>query len=209
MLDSSKHVNTFVHRILELLKKHDRPLSYEEIEEQTGINVLSNVQLVRALRINPKIAITHSSIQFLPSYAIRNIEDLLNILKEANGKEGIEMSKLLDTPVDVTPFIEELTREKRIIILKDMDGSEIVFYNELPNPGLKKEIRDLWADVKVPNFHDIAQELSESGLKGPGMSVLKKERPVRQSKLKKGKRRVAITNTHVKGLDLENLGESD
>lgn len=207
--DGSKHVNTFIHKILDLLKRHDRALSYREIEEKTGINVLNNVQLVRALKINPKVAITHESVQFLPSYTIRSTGDLLSILKEANGKEGVEMSKLLESPVDISPFINELAQQNKIIILKDIDNSEIVFFNEEPIPALKKEIKDLWASVKVPNFHGIAQELSESGLKGTEMHVLKKQRASKQTKQKKSKRRIAITNTHVKGLDLNNLDDSD
>ncbi|ELA42091.1 uncharacterized protein VICG_00940 [Vittaforma corneae ATCC 50505] len=207
--DNSKHVNTFIHRILDFLKKHDRALSYSEIEEKTGINVLNNVQLVRALKINPKVAITHESIQFLPSYVVRCMEDLVSILKKVNGKEGIEMNKLLESPIDISPFINKLVQQDKIIILKDIDDSEIVFFNEEPLPTLKKEIKDLWASVKVPNLHDITQELSEGGLKGSETCVLKKQKATKQTKQKKNKRRITITNTHVKGLDLDNLNESD
>lgn len=207
--DFSKHVNTFVHKILELLKKYDKALSYSEIEEKTGISVLNNTNLVRALKSNPKINISHESIQFIPSYLIRSTEDLIKELKAVNGKEGIEMSKLLESPIDIKPFIDELLQQNKVIILKDIDNSQILFYNEDPIPIIKKEIKDLWESIKVPNIHAIGQELNEGGLKNSEIQVFKKQKAVKLNKNKKNKRRITLTNTHVKGLDLNDLDNSD
>ncbi|KAM0681030.1 transcription factor TFIIE beta subunit [Glugoides intestinalis] len=207
--DNNKHINTFVHKILEMLKKYDRAMSYTEVQEKTGINVMSNVQLLKQLKKNPKIVINHESIQFLPSYIVRSADDLFHILQEVNGKEGIEMNKLLDSPIDVKPFIEELASQKKLIVLKDIDNSEIVFFNEAFFPVVKQEIKDLWASIPVPNLHDIANELSEVGLKSSAVQVLKKQKIPKQQSRKKSKRRIVLTNTHVKGLNLENLDDSD
>lgn len=204
-----RHVNTFVHKILEVIKKHDHPISYSEIEEQTGINVLSNLQLVRALKANPKIAITPDTIRFIPTYEIRTLQDLIDIFKNVSGKEGIEMSKLLDTPVDVTPFIEQLETQGKIIILKDIDGAQIAFFNDQPIPETNQTVKDLWASIKVPNMNDVIQELGDNGLRGPEVQVLKNQKPAKQLKSRKSRRRITITNTHVKGLDLDNLDDSD
>lgn len=207
MHEYDKHVNTFIHKILEHLKKYDRPLLYREIEEKTGINILNNPQLVKSLRNNPKISITHESIQFIPSYTIRSTLELEETLRRVNGREGIEMDKLLDSPIDIRPFIEELVSIGRIIILKDMDNSEIVFYNEMTVPPMKEEIKKLWNSIKIPNFYDIASELSQLGLKGTEIQAFKRQKTVKQTNSKKNKRKIALTNTHVKGLDLNNLDE--
>lgn len=207
--DDSKHLNTFVHKILDFLKRHDRALGYREVEENTGIDILSNPNLVRSLKTNPKILLTHQSIQFVPTYSIRSAQDLLNILKQVSSQEGIEMSKLEDSPVNIKGFVEALRSEGKIIVLKDLDGSEIVFHNENPFPHVKDEIKELWASIKVPNYHDITEELNNAGLKSSGNQTIRKIKPLKSVKSKKNKRRVTITNTHVKGLDLTGMDDSD
>lgn len=205
----SRHLNTYILKILELLKKNDRALTYHEIEEKTGINVLSNAQLVRALKSNGKIAITQDTVRFIPSYEIRSSDDLLAILKEVNGKEGIEMSKLRDSAIDISEFIQSLLLNNKIIILKDIDNSEVVFYNEMVCKPIKPEIKELWASIKVPNHHDIVDQLSNAGLKNSEEQAFKKKKITKLSKNKRNKRKIAITNTHVSGLDLNNMDDSD
>lgn len=207
--NSSRHLNTYIHKILELLKKNDHALTYGEIEEQTGINILSNVQLVRALKANSKVLITQESISFVPTFIIRSVDDLLDILKGLNGKGGVEMSKLTDSPFDITGFVETLVSNKKMIILKDIDNSEIAFYNEMVCPPIKPEIKDLWASIKIPNHHDIVDQLSNAGLKNSEEQAFKKKKVIKQSKNKRSKRKIAITNTHVAGLDLNNMEDSD
>lgn len=207
--NSARHLNTYIHKILELLKKNDRAMSYQEIEEKTGINVLGNIQLVRALKSNSKIAITQESIRFIPTFSIRSVEDLLEILKSSNGKEGIEMSKLCDSAVDISHFIQSLQSNNKIIILKDIDNSEVVFYNEMIVDPIKPSIKELWSSIKVPNHHDIVNQLSNAGLKNSEEQAFKKKKLSKQSKNKRNKRKIAITNTHVSGLDLNNMEDSD
>lgn len=207
--DSSKHLNTFIHKILDFLKKYDRALGYGEVEEGTGISVLSNPHLVRSLKMNPKVLLTHQSIQFVPKYPIRSTEDLLGILKGVNQQEGIEMSELEDSPVDIKKFVGKLKSEDKIIVLKDLDGSEIIFYNEIPFSSVRSEIRELWASINIPNYHDITEELRNAGLKGSSNQTVKKIMPPKGVKSKRSKRRITITNTHVRGLDLTGLDDSD
>ena len=204
-----RHLNTYILKILDLLKKSDKSLSYREIEEKTGINILNNVHLVRALRSNSKVEITQEFIRFIPSFVIRSIEDLLTILKEINCKEGIEMNKLSDSPFDITNFVQILNSSNKIIILKDIDNSEIAFYNEIDFPKIEPEIKALWGSIKIPNHHDIVAELSSAGLKNSEEQALKKKKPSKQSKNKRSKRKIAITNTHVEGLDLNNMEDSE
>jgi transcription initiation factor TFIIE subunit beta len=207
--DNSRHLNTFILKILEFLKKSDKALSYREIEEKTGISILSNVNLVRALKSNVKIELLQNSIRFIPSFIIRSVEDLIGVLKETKGKGGIEMNKLSDSPFDITGFVKTLVDSNQMIILKDIDNSEIAFYNEMNCPKIKPEIKELWVSIKIPNHHDIVEQLNIAGLKNSEEQTFKKKKISKQAKGKRSKRKIAITNTHVVGLDLNNMEDSD
>lgn len=209
MADDSKHLNIYIHKILEFLKKLDRAVGYKEIEDNTGISILKHPDLIKAFRTNEKILFENNTVRFVPSYVIRSVDDLLDILKTVNSQEGVEMAKLEDSPFDIKPFINQLKEENRIIILKDLDSSEIVFYNENAFPFVSEEIKSLWASVKVPNYCDIINELNQAGLKGTDNPTVIKNRVIKKTVSKKSKRRITITNTHVKGLDLQNLDDSD
>jgi len=209
MADDSKHLNIYIHKILEFLKKLDRAVGYKEIEDNTGISILKHPDLIKAFRTNDKLLFENNTVRFVPSYVIRSVDDLLDILKTVNSQEGIEMAKLEDSPFDIKPFINQLKQENKIIILKDLDSSEIVFYNESVFPFVSEEIKSLWASVKVPNYYDIINELNQAGLKGSDNPTVVKNRVIKKTVSKKSKRRITITNTHVKGLDLQNLDDSD
>lgn len=207
--DDFKHLNSYLHRIIEFLKKEDRSFTFKEMYSQLGINILSNNQLVKALKNNPKIELSHETLRFVPLYRIRSTEDLECILHEQNAREGIELAKLADSPVDISPFVAELSAAGKIIILKDLDGSEVIFYNDYQHPRAQEEIWKMWNAVKVPNYHDIIEELSTAGLHGAFNQVAKKNVVIKKAPAKRSQRRIKVTNTHVKGLDLTGLNDSD
>ncbi|KAI5168475.1 transcription initiation factor TFIIE subunit beta [Pancytospora epiphaga] len=210
MHDEQKHLNSYIHRILETLRREDRSFTYQELQKELGINILANQLLCRALKNNPKIEIDRNMLRFVPLYNIRTVEDLRSVLLGAAANEGIEIFKLVDSPVDVQPFVEKLINDGDILTLKDLDGSEILFYNKYPGiRSASDEIRELWASVKIPSYHDIMEELGTAGIQSEYGQVLKKRLIKRKETRKRSQRRVKITNTHVKGLDLNGMNESD
>ncbi|ORD94551.1 hypothetical protein ECANGB1_539 [Enterospora canceri] len=99
------------------------------------------------------------------------------------------------------------------IILRDLDGGEIVFLNQsvsnLPTEDdVLDRIREMWESVPVPNYQNVLEELNRAGIKHQTEEA--KKEPVKKiEKRKKYKRRIKITNTHVKGLDLNNLSKQE
>lgn len=201
------HLNSYIHRILELLKKEDRVFTFTEVQNSLGINIFSNVTLMRALRNNQKIQMDQHSLRFIPLYNIRSKADLLEILKECANNEGIEMSKLADSPIDIRPFVSELVSQGSLIILKDMDGSETAFYNGHVIAPADPGIRSMWHGIKVPSYHHILDELGSAGLKNAEGQLVKKKIIAKKEPKKRSQRRIKITNTHVKGLDLSGLND--
>ncbi len=202
------HFNSYIYKILEFIKKDTKPFSFKTIQDNLGINLLSNSALIKVLKNNPKVVIENYTIRFVPYYQIKTAEEFLEVVKSKSGEEGIEMSKLADSPIDIKPFIDKYLASNEIFVLKDMDGSEVVFYNEYSNiKPIEESIKSLWNSVKIINYHNIIDELNTAGLKkDQGMDARKKVVPVVKKK-KRSQRRIKITNTHVKGLDLEGMND--
>lgn len=203
------HLNSHIHRIVEILKKEDRKYSIKELNVLLNINILRNARLVDALKKNPRIVFENGTLRFQPVFNIRNVDDLENVLLKFNYKEGIEKAKLVESPINVHQFIDELKNKGKIIILQDMDGSDIVFYNDMKIIPADEIIRSMWKDIKVPDYHDVLDELNSVGLDNSGVQALKKKRAVKKKAAKRSQRRIKMTNTHVKELDLQNINESD
>jgi transcription initiation factor TFIIE subunit beta len=111
----------------------------------------------------------------------------------------------MDSPVDASPFLEDLKARKEVIVLCDMDGSEIVFWNELAEEPTDAQIKSLWNQVRIGTYHDLIQELNTAGLKTEKAENIKKRSMIKINRSKRNKRRIRITNTHVKGLDLSGI----
>ncbi|KAH9411294.1 TFA2 protein [Ordospora pajunii] len=200
-----RHTNTYIHSVISLLKQYDRALLFDEIKEKTRIDLYSNHTLLQLIKKNPRIVATQNSLMFKPLYSIRSVDDMRKVVKNLNGEEGLEMSKLMDSPVDASPFLEDLKARKEVIVLCDMDGSEIVFWNELAEEPTDAQIKSLWNQVRIGTYHDLIQELNTAGLKTEKAENIKKRSMIKINRSKRNKRRIRITNTHVKGLDLSGI----
>ncbi|KAF7684213.1 Transcription initiation factor IIE subunit beta [Astathelohania contejeani] len=200
--DSQKrHINSYIHSILEILKSTDRYYSFEEINHIMKIDLHDNRQLLAALRKNPKIEITTNSMRFKPAYDIETEDD---ILKYLDGIVGLELNKLKDCRVDITPLIESLKQKKKIFIIKDMDNSEIIFKNDTIVDDIDPVLKTLWKQVKVPIYQDLVEELNNAGLKlAPKNESKPKGIIITKTKTKKNRRKIKLTNTHIKELNIQ------
>lgn len=201
------HLNSYIYKILEFIKKDNKLYSFKEIQDSLGINVLSNSMLIKSLRNNSKVRIENYTIQFVPLFNYRTAEEFIELLKSKVGEEGIEMEKLADAPVDIKQFLLKYVESNEIYILKDMDGSEVVFYNDSNIVPIDDKIKALWNSVKILNYHNIIDELNLAGLKKDLGSDAKKKLVSTIKKKKRSQRRIKITNTHVKGLNLEGMND--
>ncbi|ADM11635.1 transcription initiation factor TFIIE subunit beta [Encephalitozoon intestinalis ATCC 50506] len=200
-----RHTNTYIHAVISLLKQYDRPLSFEEIRDKTRIDLHNNYMLLQSIKKNPRIVSTHNTLMFKPLYSIRSVEDMREVMKKLNGEEGLEMSKLMDSPVNIAPFVDELKKNNEIIVLSDLDGSEVVFWNDMQENPVAPEIKDLWSQVRISTYHDLIRELNTAGLKTEKVENVKKRSTIKIKKDRRSRRRIRITNTHVKGLDLSGV----
>lgn len=201
----SRHINSYVHKIIQFIKKHARPLTFDEVEKNTNIKLLENRRLLNTLSRNSKVIIKNDTILFKPVYSVKNEQDLEKIMIETNCEYGIEVEMLLDSPIDIRPFIENLKKKDVVYVLKDMYDSEIIFYNKLQLPFVNKTILEMYNKIKIPSHQDILNDLSLAGIKTEDKSnEERKNIVVKKSKIKKCKRKIQITDAHVKGLNINN-----
>jgi transcription initiation factor TFIIE subunit beta len=194
-----RHLNTYIHDIISLLKKNGT-MTFEDIKSRTGIDLVNNYNLTKNLKNNQRIIFKDNTLSYKHTYQIKNKEDLINLISFSS--EGIELSNLRDSPIDINRLLEEI--KSKIIILKDNDNSEVVFYNDLEINQVDQDVRDLWIGIKVPPYQDLILQLNSAGLKKDKIQT-KKKMIIKKDKNKKYKRKIKITNTHVKGLDLSGI----
>ena len=217
----NRHFNSYLHKILECIKKEDREFTFNEVETRANIKI---VNMISALKNNKKVKIEGNTIRYIPEFNIKNKEDILEIVKN----EGIEMDRLCDSFVDVRKMMN-VTEERPMqvgvkkrskialppietddfIILRDLDGQEVVFRNEyvegIPDKDeTYKRIVELYNEIEVPNYQNVCEYLKECGQKTKTEPV-KKKGIIKSTKKKKSRRRIKITNTHVEGLDLNDM----
>ncbi|KAK6089301.1 hypothetical protein P3W45_001709 [Vairimorpha bombi] len=204
--DTDRHINSYIHDILNFLKSHNGPVSFTDIYKKLRIDVHNNYRLFRALQTNEKISITNNFIQYMYTYNIKHKEDLLSILSK--NKEGIELAKLKDNQRDISEILEECKKDMQCIVLKDNDGSEVVFYNDMVIDQVDTDLINLWRSVRIPGYQDLLRELNVAGIKSDKNESVKRKAITKKTKTKKYRRNIKLTNTHVKGLDLSGMDEN-
>lgn len=199
------HINTYKHTILNLLKSTNAKFTIEQIEKCTNIVIKGNDELLKSLIETGRVVYEEDTLKFKHKFEYKNLEEFEETLKLYELK-GIDINCLKDAPIDITPFIEQLKEENKIVIIKDFDGSHVLFYNSFCEIKASDEIKELWDSVQIGDFNDILKELNDkiSDKKEKSDKTLKKQNK-EEPKKKRVRRRIRITNTHVKDLDLRNL----
>ncbi|KAH9385253.1 transcription initiation factor TFIIE subunit beta [Nematocida major] len=197
----NRHNNIYIHTILTVIKKHNRLVSFKEVEAETGINIERTPGLLELLKKSTRIEWEGKNLRFIPLHKIESEEELLEILKKTNAEHGIPVEEILDRSNDVKPFINGLIGKNQAIVLKDIDGSMSIFYNPLDVKNVSPEILKLYEEVSVPDSRELVNELLNAGL-----SMKTQEKPIRKAlpaqRKKKYLRKIKITNTHLNNTEL-------
>lgn len=200
-----RHLNSYIHSIITHLKQYTTPITFSSINTTLNINLYQNPIILTALRKNPKIIVNTDTLQFKPTYYIEKKEDIKQSLidEKLNNVYSIEVSELKDCPVDIDKFVSELLSENMIYTLKDIDGTVVVYDNDMRMDCAKDIVKEMWNKIKVPEYQDVRSELKRAGLKSGSEEKRKAVIKEVRKKPKRYNRRVKITNTHVKDLDLD------
>ncbi|KAF9192635.1 hypothetical protein BGZ50_008341 [Haplosporangium sp. Z 11] len=186
------HTDSNANPNLNGLQNVDEPQTVEDLK-RNGIDLEAKPELYQLLKSNEK-----------PTYQIRSKEDLLAMLEKKKNEGGMDYKELKDSYSKLAQSVEELASEGRILVVRNKDGNpRVLFWNDQRyNTAMDPEFRQIWHRLRIPDEIDLPKELEKAGLthmqvfdkKGPG--EMPKRKPVRRN------RKMKITNTHMKGLDL-------
>jgi transcription initiation factor TFIIE subunit beta len=193
--------------IIDCLKQEPVPITNNDIIRKTTIDIISSPELFDAVKNNDRILYnpTTETFEYKPNYKIRTKEDLLDLLRRHRGVLGMEVKELKQSYTRVTELIDELDKEKRILCMRNKDGTpKVVYYNDPSfQISISDEFKVYWNDVKLPMDMDLEPELRKAGLQ-PMQVQFKKIKSGNDSKgKKKRKSRFKMTNTHLEGVDLK------
>ena len=192
--------------IISLLKEAGKPLSNEEIIRKRAIDVMGTPELLKVVSANDRIIIAGNTLEFKPTFKIKDKQDFLKLLKDHRGVMAMDVKELQNSCHNVLELIKELQETSQILVNELKDGTpKVVYYND-PTLNLKisPEFVENWHSITVPM--DIDKELIKVGLKP--VKVLKKKIDPLQAASKKKKRRTRfkLTNTHLQGVGMIFLG---
>lgn len=223
-MSSGRHINSYIHSFITLLKIVDRPITLDELDSILGVQVMKqlpddvfkNIQLSDKVRRND---IT-GTYQYVHHHDIRSSEQLLRTLKSRylgppfcspyDTMRGLNMQDLKEGFQNILAEVDSLVRNKQIIACKSRAGADdyerILFYNHDANnySSIDYDIKTLWHQQAVPAGSGLQESLKNAGMKAYGyvapiidMPSLSQKRKVSSSS-KRPNRRIKITNTHLK-----------
>ncbi|KAF9095581.1 hypothetical protein BGX29_001572 [Mortierella sp. GBA35] len=203
---AGKHINSLLLTAINYLKSVDDPQTVEDLRRKGGVDLDAKPELYNLLKTNEKVTYDtrDGTFAYKPTYHIKNKEDLLALLEKRKNEGGMDYRELKDSYSKLLEAVNELASEGRILVVKNKDGApRVLFWNDQRyNTAMDQEFRDIWHRLRIPDEIDLPKELEKAGLthmqvfdkKGPG--DIPKRKPVRRN------RKMKITNTHMKGLDL-------
>lgn len=147
------------------------------------------------LRRSDKIRVCNGYVEYIPSYTFANVDELLAVLKGC-----IDMDSLTDMSEDKVRIVCEAEKDGKVYVIRDLDGVELVFPNTFGNIAVSEGVKEIYRGIKVPSYQDVLKELAAVGVR-KAESKNTRHLILRRTKIKQYKRKIRITNTHVKDLN--------
>lgn len=212
-------INSYVHAILSYLKDTERPVSLEEILQKLNVNLHLQTDVLDRILRNERVSYDeHSStLEYHAVFAIKSKQDIVTLLKQRPNLAGIEYAELKESNPRIDEYINELTKEGQLFLVRTKDdGPKVVFLNDTKTRGPVDEIfRQLWMSTIVPHDErELIKVLETAGLKAHGRPIERPNKTVssksetsgenggKKSSAKRPFRKIKITNDYLDNIDL-------
>jgi len=179
-----------------------KPATLTEIMISSGHVVEGNLELIDALKNNPKVEYVDNCFFFKPVYNVKNSKEILELL--AQHPNGLLVSDLAESYTKAQSDIKALKEAKEIYSIKSSEGpTEVIFPNEEKyRMKISQELVEMWKDIKVPNEADLERELREAGLTlVESVESSKTTKSLQKIKKERKRRTTKLTNTHIENFD--------
>ena len=197
-----RHLNSYIHSVLSLLKLTDSPQSPQDIKDKISVDLMAHPNLFKAIAHNEKILYEDGKFSFRPVFSIETKEELLRLLFDYKQSGfGLEIEELRESCPELNLFVDELVLEGKVLRMYGKDKSlRFIFYNEYKAEPVDDSFKQMWNNLKVPNEFDLNFELTQAGLQPFQVydnTIKKRQIEMVEKKKKKISRRIKITNTHM------------
>ncbi|KNE71804.1 hypothetical protein AMAG_16109 [Allomyces macrogynus ATCC 38327] len=200
----SEREQTALIMVKDALKKHDGPMTYEQL------NIASDYQLERHPSVH--IALTEDeeftydtktgSYMHRPKFTIRTKEDLLTLIKSSPG--FWEVAKLKESNIKVVPLLQELAKDQLIFLVQKQQGSKepvSVIQNPWPPSEsetftMADEFKKAFFAAKVPDDTELERELDKANIARSEAADIKRQVKKKEKKQKESKRKYKYQNAH-------------
>ncbi|KAF2071620.1 hypothetical protein CYY_007068 [Polysphondylium violaceum] len=179
-----------------------KPATLKEIMISSGHVVEGNLELIEALKNNPKVEYIDNCFFFKPPYNVKNSKEILELLSQ--HQNGLLVSELAESYTQAQNDIKKLKDNKEIYAIKSSEGpTEVIFPNEEKyRMKISQELMDMWKDIRVPNEADLERELREAGLTlVESVESSKTTKSLQKIKKERKRRTTKLTNTHIENFD--------
>ncbi|TIA67891.1 hypothetical protein E3P91_04197 [Wallemia ichthyophaga] len=207
------HINSQLAYLVQFIKDYNAPIRLEDLIVRSGIELIRTPGLLDLFNSHDRVQ--HDTKLDLYSYRhdfpMKSKAELLAHVKAYAPRGGMRVNILKESWPGAPQAIDELEREKEIIVLrgKDGQGMRTVFENNVKDAiEVQDEFRGLWNSLNVPVESEVARDLDDAGLKRTSKTEVAPAAPQQAQKKRKkagsSNRRVKITNTHLQeqGIDL-------
>lgn len=185
-------------------------MTVQNVSEAIQYDVQGDVELVEALKSNPKVAYDDiaETLCYQAKYNARDKDELYHnvILKSV---DGVSCEELKDVYHGIEKDIQELKKEGKCYVITNTQTKLSYVYpsdKQIPPIHVEQALKDMWFEINVPEDpEDLDMALQRIGLK-PCPRPPAYRRP---QKTKGEKKRRApswntrqVTNTHLKGTEI-------
>eukprot|EP00743_Colponemidia_sp_Colp-15_P007718 GILK01008357.1.p1 GENE.GILK01008357.1~~GILK01008357.1.p1 ORF type:complete len:288 (+),score=42.07 GILK01008357.1:49-864(+) len=207
-----KPVSATMKAILDTLRKSGKVMTVPEVEAEAKVEIANQPDIVAALQHNHKVIYedrgTVAVLKYKARHAVSNIDEIRDLIR--SHPEGIPTSDLLDAYPTVVKDIETLKADTDIRVILNTETKVFVLYPKDPVLDLyaaDSDVKQAWAQIKVPDNIDLAKELHLAGLSHSGSAqkrrTKRKAEEDEQAKKKRKQRAIKLVNVHdMGGLDL-------
>ena len=157
------------------------------------------------MKANEKVAYHKAtdSYSFRPVHDIYNADDLIGYLQSQSTALGLSVRDLKDGWTDVEKTIDELEKEKRLIVVRNKKDNHPKWV-WADDPTLCSKVDDefvrLWEGITMPDHRAIVEALNRRGMTAADPQALAPKVIRKEKTKKKSSRQSKVTNTHMKGI---------
>lgn len=201
-------VGAQIKRVIDLLYETRQPLTPQQINEATYVDINGNKAVFDSLKNNHKVSYDGRRFSYKSKHDLKGKDNLLTLIRK--HPEGLPVVDVKDAYPTVLEDLQALKAAGQVWLLSNMDSQEDIVYPNDPKAVIKvdDDLKQLFRSIELPrDMMDIEKDLQKNGMK-PATNTAKRKAmaevyglPTTKTKKQKKQReigkRTKLTNRHM------------